>query len=162
MPDRITGRELDRFLGGRHVAVLATTGRSGRAVLTPIWYLYRGGKLLMRTGNNSAKARNIRREPRVSVCVQDERAPYKSVTVYGAAELQAEVKGLDVQVARHYLGYAGAIGYLRSARETIEADGGEVTIVVTPERVASQDFSAETPGYARPWLLLKRILPPQI
>ena len=81
MPSRLKGRDLERFLAGRHVCVLATIGADGAPVLTPIWYLYRGGKLYMRTGKESAKAANIRRDPRVTVCVQDERPPYRSATV---------------------------------------------------------------------------------
>ncbi len=36
----------------------------------------------------------------------------------------------------------------------------EVTLVVRPERVFTQDFAAETPLVGRLWLLAKRLLPP--
>jgi hypothetical protein len=45
------------------------------------------------------------------------------------------------------------------AREAVE-QSAEVTIVVRPERVLTQDFSADTPLTARLWLLAKRLLPP--
>ena len=162
MPKRLNGAELDRFLRGRHVAVLATYAADGTAVLTPIWYLYENGALLMRTAPESAKARNIRRNPKVSVCVQDERPPYKSVTIYGTAELRPEMPSLGQRMANHYLGRVAGAGYTRTARAEVEAAGGEATVVVKPERTTSQDFSLETPAYAQAWLLAKRVLPPQV
>jgi len=88
MPRRFSKAEVDRFLGGRRVAVLGTNGADGSPVLTPIWYLYTDGHLLMRTDKQSVKAKNIARDPRVTVCVQDERPPYASVTVYGKAAIE--------------------------------------------------------------------------
>ncbi|HEU4758706.1 MAG TPA: pyridoxamine 5'-phosphate oxidase family protein, partial [Dehalococcoidia bacterium] len=78
-------------------------------MLTPIWYLYRDGLLYMRSGEASLKAMNVRRDPRVTVCVQDERPPYRSVTVYGRASLEREEERLGAAIARRYLGaVAGA------------------------------------------------------
>jgi PPOX class probable F420-dependent enzyme len=160
MPKRYSTSEVKRFLRGRHVAVLGTIGPSGEPVLTPIWYLHRDDKILMRTGRDSAKAKNIRKDGRVTVCVQDERAPYASITVYGLATVEAEEPGLGASIARRYLGAIAGAAYLKAAAEVIERDGGEVTLVVSPGRVVSQDFSAETPIYGRAWLALKRVLPP--
>ena len=161
MPKRYSKGEIDRFLRGRHVAVLGTNSANGSPVLTPIWYLYRDGRILMRTDKGSVKTRNIERDPRVTVCVQDERPPYASVTVYGKAIVELAYEGLGTDIAKHYLGAVGARGYQRAAAEAIER-GDEVTLVITPERVLTQDFSAETPWFGKLWLTLKRVLPPQI
>ncbi|MEE8384656.1 MAG: TIGR03618 family F420-dependent PPOX class oxidoreductase, partial [Dehalococcoidia bacterium] len=90
MPGRMSRAEWERFLAERRVAVLATLGPDGEPVLTPIWYLYRDGLLYMRTGRESVKARNVGRDPRVTVCVQDERPPYRSVSVHGRASVEVE------------------------------------------------------------------------
>lgn len=160
MPKRMSKAEWGRFLKRRHVAVLATIGAGGEPVLTPIWYLYRGGKILMRTGKLSAKARNIQRDPRVTVCVQDERPPYVSVTIYGQASVEPAKRGLGGKIARRYLGAIAGFGYMQTAAAVIEREGGEVTLVVTPDRALTQDFSVETPAAGRAWLVLKRVLPP--
>ncbi len=159
MPKRMSHAEWEWFLSGRHVAVLATQGPHGEAVLTPIWYLYRDGLLYMRTGRESIKAKNVARDPRVTVCVQDERPPYRSVTVHGRASVELEKEGLDAAIARRYLGSLAGAAYLRTAREAVE-QSVEATLVVRPERVLTQDFSAETPLVGRLWLLAKRLLPP--
>src|SRR5437879_6593987 len=159
MPRRFSKAEVERFLRERRIAVLGTIGTDGAPVLTPIWYLYRDGHLLMRTDKQSVKAKNVGRDPRATVCVQDERAPDASVTVHGKAAIEPAREELGEQMAKHYLGAVGAAGYRRSAREAIEG-GEEITLVITPERVLSQDFSQETPWFGKAWLLLKRVLPP--
>lgn len=161
MPKRFSKQEIDRFLSGRHVCVLGTNSPNGAPVLTPIWYLYRDGHILMRTDKGSVKTRNIERDPRVTVCVQDERPPYASVTVYGKATVEPVHEGLGDDMARHYLGAIGAQGYKRAASAEIER-GEEVTLVITPERALTQDFSPETPWFGKLWLTLKRVLPPQL
>lgn len=160
MPKRMSRPERERFLRGRHVAVLVTTAPDGWPVPTPIWYLYRDGLFYFRTGADAVKAENIRRDPRVSVCVQDERPPYKSVTAYGRAEIREESHALERDIPRHYLGLVGAIGYQMTARAQIEQGAGEVTLVVRPERLVTSDFTPDTPWFGRLWLLAKRVLPP--
>jgi PPOX class probable F420-dependent enzyme len=150
--------ERDRFLGGRHVAVLNTIAPDGTPVPTPIWYLYRDGAFYFRTADNAEKTANVRRDPRVSICVQDERPPYRAIVAYGAATIEPNHPGLESEMPKHYLGAVGAMGY-KSARQAIE-QGPEITLVVRPTRVTSFDFSSDTPMYGRAWLLLKRILPP--
>lgn len=159
MPRKLSPDEWKRFLRGRHICLLSTIGHDGAPVLTPIWYIYKRDKILMRTGARSIKALNIGRDPRVSVCVQDERPPYASVTVYGRAEIEPEQRGLGGEIARHYLGFLGGTVYMRQSREAIE-QSEEVTIVITPGRVVTQDYSPETPAIGRLWMLAKRILPP--
>ena len=73
-------------------AVSPSSARSERMegrVLTPIWYIYRDGGILTRTGKESVRARNIAHNPRVNVCVQDERPACASVTVCGQASIEA-------------------------------------------------------------------------
>jgi PPOX class probable F420-dependent enzyme len=161
MPKRLSPGEVKRFLRGRRVGVLGTIGKDGEPVLTPIWFLYRKGALLMRTARNSVKAQNILRDPRASLCVQDERPPYASVTVHGTATVEEERPGLAAEIAKHYLGAIAGRAYLQIAAEAIE-QGAEVTIVLTPQRHLTQDFSAETPAYAQLWLKAKRFLPPAL
>jgi PPOX class probable F420-dependent enzyme len=156
----LTKQQRDKFLRRRHVAVLVTINPDGTAIPSPIWYLYRDGVLLFRTADNAVRTQNVRRDPRVSVCIQEERPPYKAVIVYGRADILASDETLARDIPRHYLGAVGAIGYQQSARARIESGETEITLRVTPQRYATFDFTPETPIYGRAWLQLKRILPP--
>jgi len=153
--------QLERFLAGRWVAVLVTIGGDGRPVPTPIWYVYRDGLFYFRTASDSVKAENVRRDPRVSICVQDERPPYRAAIVHGTAELREADESLAEELPRRYLGFVGGIGYRQSARQQVE-QGPEVTLMVRPKRVSTFDFSPETPWYGRVWLVVKRVLPPWV
>ena len=159
MPSRLSKPQQDKFLAGRHVAILVTIAPDGSPVPTPIWYLYRDGALYFRTAADAIKTQNVRRDPRVSVCVQEERAPYKWLVVHGKAEVTEADSRLEREMPRHYLGIIGGIGYQAAAREQIE-QGPEVTLIVRPERTITSDFTPETPAIGRVWLLLKRVLPP--
>ncbi len=158
MPSRMSRDRRTKFLGGRHVAVLVTNGEDGVPVPGPIWYVFRDGAFYFRTAAEAVRTKNVERDPRVSVCVQDERAPYRAVIAYGRARVEAPSAWLAEEMPKRYLGFVGAMGY-RAAEENIQS-GPEVTLVVTPGRYASFDFSAETPWFGRIWLVAKRVLPP--
>ncbi len=159
MPKRFSRGERERFLAGRRVAVLVTLGPGGEPLPTPIWYLYRDGAFYFRTELHAVKTKNVQRDPRVSICMQDERPPYKAVIVHGRAEISEEQDWLASALPRRYLGFVGAYGYQQAARSAIES-GVEVVLVVRPERFVTFDFSSETPFAGRLWLQLKRVLPP--
>ncbi|MBA3794827.1 MAG: PPOX class F420-dependent enzyme, partial [Rubrobacter sp.] len=78
-------------------------------------------------------ARNMRREPRVSLCIDDERPPFQFVIVEGAAELAAD----DPEMLR----WATSIGGRYMGEEQAEAFGrrnavpGELLVRVTPTKV---------------------------
>ncbi|MEE9278427.1 MAG: PPOX class F420-dependent oxidoreductase, partial [Dehalococcoidia bacterium] len=113
MPHRLPPPDAERFLRGRHVAVLTTINADGTPLQTPVWYLYQDGLIYIRTNSKSGKVRNIRRDPRVSLCVQDERPPYRGVTVKGTASVQPEQPQLSSKMSRHYLGAIAGFFYLR-------------------------------------------------
>jgi PPOX class probable F420-dependent enzyme len=159
MPGRLTPPQRERFLRGRHVAVLTTLAADGAPVPTPIWYLYRDGAFYFRTASDAVKTENVRRDPRVSICVQDEQPPYKAIIAHGRAEIDEQQEWLGRKMPRHYLGFIGAIGYERTAREAVQ-QGPEIALVVRPDRWSSFDFAAETPLIGRVWLLVRRVLPP--
>ena len=160
MPNRLPSAEAESFLRGRHITVLTTINADGTPLQTPIWYLYQDGLIYMRTGEDSAKARNIRRDPRVSLCVQDERPPYRGVTVKGTATVEPRQEGLDWRMSRHYLGAIAGFFYLHlRSREEIE-ESADAVVVVKPERMYGWDYTPQTPLVGRLWLALKRILPP--
>ena len=155
-------QERERFLSGRRLGVLVTIAPDGRPSPTPVWYRYRDGVLYARTSGDAAKVANLRRDPRVSVSVHGEQAPYRGVIVHGRAEILDDQRWLAEELPRHYLGFVGGLGYRRTARAAIESSGPPVTIAVRPERYVTFDYTPETPLVGRLWLLLRRVLPPWV
>ncbi|MBX6772092.1 MAG: PPOX class F420-dependent oxidoreductase [Chloroflexi bacterium] len=72
------------FLEEVRFAVLATIGRDGMPQQTVMWYLLRDDEIIMNTARGRLKEKNLRRDPRVSICVAD---GYRFVTIRGRATL---------------------------------------------------------------------------
>ena len=160
MPHALPARDAERFLRGRHIAVLTTINPDGTPLQTPIWYLAEDERIYIRTNSRSAKVRNIRHDARVSLCVQEERPPYMGVTVRGTAAIEGDRTGLSARMARHYLGVIAGFFYilLRDVRE-IEGDP-DVIIVITPQDKYGWGYRPQTPLIGLVWLTLKWFLPP--
>jgi PPOX class probable F420-dependent enzyme len=68
---RLSAIEQQAFLEEHRVVVCATNGRSGRPHLMPLWYVLRDGQLWAWTYAKSQKVRNLERDPRATLQVQD-------------------------------------------------------------------------------------------
>ena len=123
----------DFLLGSIRTATLATVRADGRPHAAPIWYGLDGETFVFMTGEDTVKARNMRREPRVSLCIDDERPPFHFVIVEGTAELAAD----DPEMLR----WSTSIGGRYMGEEQAEAFGrrnavpGELLVRVTPKKV---------------------------
>jgi PPOX class probable F420-dependent enzyme len=67
--------------------------------MTVVYYLMDGDDLLISTMAERAKARVVRRDPKVSICVLDEQWPLTYVQVYGDAVVEDDF-GQSVDVLR--------------------------------------------------------------
>jgi len=97
-----------KFLSeGTRTGKLATVRADGNPHLAPIWFLLDGDDLVFNTGQDTVKGRNLARDPRVSLCVDDDRPPFSFVTVQGRAELSdelGEVREWATRIAARYVG----------------------------------------------------------
>ena len=72
------------FLEDVHLAVITTINRDGSPHQTALWYELRGDSIVINTGTASKKVRNLRRDPRASVCMAALN-PARHVTIEGTA-----------------------------------------------------------------------------
>ena len=86
----MTPAEIDRFLADTRHAVIATNSIDGPPQLSPVWYLYRDGNVYAGIDSGSAKFRNLRLDPRVSLCVDGAYPDARYVVVYGTVECVEE------------------------------------------------------------------------
>ena len=134
----MTREEREQFLGGVHVGVLSVASVDGSGPLAvPVWYYYQpGGTVNVITGGSTRKAAAIRAAGRFSLCAQDERPPYKYVTVEGPVTIEEASHDERLALARLYLGSEGGDAYV-SANPT----GGQIAFRMTPQRWLSVDYS---------------------
>jgi PPOX class probable F420-dependent enzyme len=134
----MTSEEREQFLAEVHVGVLSVASEHGVGTLAvPVWYSYRpGGPVSVITGGSTRKAAAIRATGRFSLCAQDERPPYKYVTVEGPVTVEEASHDERLALARRYLGREGGDAYV-SAIPT----GGQIVFRMTPERWLTADYS---------------------
>jgi len=91
-----------------HTGKLATTRLDGRPHVAPIWFAVDAdGSILFNTGAESLKGRTLRRDPRVALCVDDERPPFSFVTVEGTVEIVedlTEIRRWATIIGGRYMG----------------------------------------------------------
>lgn len=123
------------FLAEPRFAVLATINEDGSPQQTVMWYDLEGDAILMNTADGRVKVNNLRRDPRVSICVED---GYRYVTISGCACLIEDQERAQADILRLAIRYHGA----ERARSIAEQFRGQhrMTILVPIERIVSWGF----------------------
>jgi len=92
------------FLSEKRFGVLATINKDGTPQLTTMWYLLEGDTIVMNTKLGRLKERNMRRDPRISVCFEDE---YHYITISGTVEMIDDQEIAHRDIARLAIRYHG-------------------------------------------------------
>jgi len=90
---------IDFLMEGTRTGKLSTVQKDGRPHIAPIWFVWNEGKIIFGTGDSSVKAKNMRRNPQVSICVDDESPPYAFVIIQEIFILIKE--GDDWKISRY-------------------------------------------------------------
>ncbi|RZQ65671.1 PPOX class F420-dependent oxidoreductase [Amycolatopsis suaedae] len=80
---------------GTRTGRLGVVHSDGGPRVTPIWFVLNegpgGDELIFNTGATSLKGRALRRDPRLSVCVDDDRPPFSYVQFLATATLSEDM-----------------------------------------------------------------------
>ena len=96
--------EMRQFLDEPRFAVLATINPDGSPQQTVMWFQLDGDELVMNTKRGRRKDRNLVRDPRISVCVED---GYRYLTVTGALTIDEEPTRGQASIRRLAERYVG-------------------------------------------------------
>ena len=130
------------FLSQPRTGKLATTRADGSPHVTPIWFVLDGDDIVFTTHHSSVKARDIARDGRVSLCVDDERPPFSYVIIQGTAVNSPEDQEHLVEWATRLGGrYMGA----DRAEEYGKRNGvpGELVMRLRPAKILAQSAIAD-------------------
>jgi len=143
MPPTITDEQRLFLLEGTRTGKLATVRKDGRPHVVPIWFELDGDTLVFTTAETSIKATSIRRDPRICLCVDDERPLFAFLMLEGTAELSDDLAALRHWATRIGGRYMGA----DRAEEYGKRNGvaGELLVRVTPTNIV---FKKDVAGYA--------------
>jgi len=141
MPE-MTDTERRKFLlEGTKTGKLATVRKDGSPHVVPVWYTLDGDSLVFTTGAETVKGKNLKRDPRVCLAVDDQAPPYSFVMIEGTAGLSEDPEELyhwAARIAARYMGEAEAEAY--GKRNSGE---GEVLVRITPSKIrAWKDVTA--------------------
>ena len=138
----MTPAQVEEFLKPPRHAIVGTNRRDGPPQLSPVWYLYEDGRIYIGVLATTAKARNLRRDPRISLCVDGGHPDARAVMIHGGAELiEVESPWREQVIWRIIRRYHDSDEDARQYQETSRDWGPTVLIVVTPEKIISQDFN---------------------
>jgi PPOX class probable F420-dependent enzyme len=134
---QLTPAEYRAFLLERpRTAKLATVRADGRPHVVPVWFDLDQQTIVFTTWHTAVKVANMRRDPRVCLCVDDEAPPFAFVLIEGTASLTSDAETLAywaTRIAGRYMGTASAEAY--GKRNSVS---GELLVRVTPTRVIAQ------------------------
>ncbi|MEV7673836.1 PPOX class F420-dependent oxidoreductase [Streptomyces sp. NPDC088752] len=134
---RMTDDQWRAFVSaGTRTGKLATVRDDGSPHVVPIWFVLDGDDFVFNTGKTTVKGRNLARDGRVSLCVDDEDPPFSFVSLFGRAELSEEPDAL-----RHWATRIGA-RYMGEDRAeefgTRNAVPGELLVRVRIDKVIAE------------------------
>jgi PPOX class probable F420-dependent enzyme len=118
-------------------AKLATVRQDGRPHVAPIWVdLDDGGTIVFTTHAESLKGKSIRRDPRIALCVDDDRPPFSFVTIEGTVEISEDLEEMLRWATRLGGRYMGA--EVASAYGKRNAVPGELLVRLRPTHVVAR------------------------
>ena len=123
------------FLEEKRFAVLATINEDGAPQLTVMWFALRDDVVVMNTTRSRIKGKNLQRDPRISICVED---GYRYVTIAGVAHLDDDQAIAQRDIRELAIRYNGLEVAERQAAEF--AQQHRVTISLPISQVIARGF----------------------
>jgi PPOX class probable F420-dependent enzyme len=137
--------EVRDYLAAARTMILATIGPDGVPDPVGMWFVLIDGDIWMRTYAKSQKVTNLRRDPRVSLLVEDgERyAELRGVQLTGRLELTDDIERICDIAAALLVKYEGLDpGDVPAVREAYRSTAvKQVAMRMVPERTVSWDHS---------------------
>jgi PPOX class probable F420-dependent enzyme len=153
MPE-MSNEEIARFvMQGTFTGKLATVKKDGGSHVVPIWFVLDNenskrrskiGNIIFTTYSASVKANDIRRNNRVSICIDDQIPPFSFVTMFGTAKIYPykpkEVLKWATKIAERYMGKKNAKAYgRRNSGEGAVLVKINSTKIIAEKNIASWD-----------------------
>jgi PPOX class probable F420-dependent enzyme len=138
---KLTPAELDQFLEEPgHLLRIGTTDADGYPSVLPIWFIRQGDDILFTPRGPSAFLKDIRRDPRVGLSIDEDPLPYRKVTIRGTARIVQEPgnddewRDLYRQTAKRYVDEDAADAYVDG---TIDQPRALVAVSMKDARVTT-------------------------
>jgi PPOX class probable F420-dependent enzyme len=129
------GQHAEQRLRSNIIAWLTTVGSDGRPYTVPIWFLWDGNTVLIFSQPQKQKIRNLRKNARVTLALDDTKQGEDVVIVEGTAEL-LDTPEISVMLPAYVEKYGAMIQDMGWTPESMAADYS-LGIRVTPTKFRS-------------------------
>ena len=136
----MSDEEIASFIEQQRVVICASNGRDGWPHLMPLWYVVRDGELWSWTYAKSQKVRNLERDPRVTLQVEDgeEYHELRGVMIEARTEIHRDLELVTEFGMSLFHRYSGAAG--DGFDEVVRKQAAKrVALQFVPRRVATWD-----------------------
>jgi general stress protein 26 len=138
-PPFSNNEEIERFLAKPNLARFGSFNEDGTIHIAPLYFLYDHGEFLLGTQTTSRKVRNIQRDNRATILIDQVEPIMQSVLVYGNAILDYEdLVAKRVKIIERYFESSTAA---KSFVERLTKSWETVIIRVRPSQIVSVDYS---------------------
>jgi len=131
---KMTKEEYLNFISeGTRTGKLATVNKDGSPHVVPIWFLVEGENIVFSTGLGSVKYKNMERDPRVGISVDEEKDLYSFVKIDGTVSFSTDENdrlSWATKIAARYMGKENAEAYGKR-----NSGPDEVVVTIKPHRV---------------------------
>ncbi|MFG2089581.1 MULTISPECIES: PPOX class F420-dependent oxidoreductase [unclassified Spirillospora] len=139
--EKMTDEEWRDFVSeGTRTGKAGVTRKDGTPHVTPVWFVLDGDDVLFNTGRDTVKGRSLARDPRVSICVDDQTPPFSYVLLQAEASLVedlGEMRRWATVIGRRYMGAERAEEFgARNAVPTEYLVRARITKVVAERAIA--------------------------
>ena len=132
----LSNQETNELLGEPIISFIPTLRADGTPHTTPVWHLVDGEEVVVAVGRGTVKARNVRNNPNVALCVAADESPQRWLLVSGAARISEDrVEELVRAVSYHYLGEEDGAPYVEDILGKLDF----VLLRITPNAVVGFD-----------------------
>ncbi len=129
----MTDKEMHQLLSKPNNAIVAVNRQSGGPQLTPVWYAWDGKAFYFTTTRDRAKYTNIKRDPQISLIVDDVQM-HKYVVAYGRAEI---IEHDFADLLRPILTKYAPADQLEQRVQAITSDPSRVLVVLRPDKIVT-------------------------
>lgn len=128
------------FMSDTRTGKISTIRKDGRPHLVPIWFMLetKDNKIIFTTEDKSIKGKDMLRDPRVSLCVDDQTPPFSFAVIEGLAEINQqpdphELLQWTTKITRRYMGQENAEAYGKR-----NAADGQILVKIRPTKIIAQ------------------------
>jgi PPOX class probable F420-dependent enzyme len=140
--NQMTSAQAQAFLDAPRHAIAAVLRPDGAPQLSPIWFLYEDKRLYFSIGLDSAKYRQLSRDPRIALCIDAGHPDARAVSISGTVEFMTdespERADLEWRIVRRY---HESDEDAHRWEASVAAEGPSALVVVSPERIIGWDYN---------------------